>query len=142
MKIIIAGSRTIKDYELVEAACAEYETEFGKITEVVSGGARGVDKLGERWAEEHLGKDATVIKADWKDKLSPTYSSSLRYDPAAGRRRNWKMAQLAVGLVAVRSAEKKSSGTDDMIRTAKKLGLMIVLKDLRKQEEPQLRLIA
>lgn len=47
MKTIIAGSRTIADYELLEQSIAECGWQ---ITEVVSGGASGVDALGEEWA--------------------------------------------------------------------------------------------
>lgn len=50
MKTIIAGSRTINDYLLVKKligrAIKYYRVD---ITEVVSGGAIGVDKLGEKW---------------------------------------------------------------------------------------------
>ena len=50
MKTIIAGSRDLTDYNLVKLAVEESGFE---IAEVVSGGARGVDRLGERWAKEH-----------------------------------------------------------------------------------------
>lgn len=50
MKTIIAGSRSITDYELVKTAI---QKSGFKITQVVSGGAAGVDKLGERWAQEN-----------------------------------------------------------------------------------------
>jgi predicted Rossmann fold nucleotide-binding protein DprA/Smf involved in DNA uptake len=50
MKTIIAGSREINDYEFLKKVIKESEFE---ITEVISGTARGVDKLGERFAEEN-----------------------------------------------------------------------------------------
>jgi len=50
MKVIIAGSRGITDYDLVKEAVEDSGFE---VTEVVSGGARGVDRLGERWAREN-----------------------------------------------------------------------------------------
>lgn len=46
MRTIIAGSRSITDYALIQKAVSESGFE---ITEVVSGGAIGVDRLGERW---------------------------------------------------------------------------------------------
>lgn len=50
MKTIIAGSRTINDPSLVEQAVRK--SGF-KITEVLSGGARGIDQLGEAWARQN-----------------------------------------------------------------------------------------
>ena len=47
MKVIIAGSRDITDYSLVCRAISESKFD---ITEVISGTARGVDTLGEKWA--------------------------------------------------------------------------------------------
>lgn len=44
MKVIIAGSRTLHSYDLVVRAVKDSGLQ---ITEVVSGGARGVDRLGE-----------------------------------------------------------------------------------------------
>jgi hypothetical protein len=53
MKLIIAGSRTITDYAILWRgldAMARNGFDSGEVMEVVSGGARGADKLGERWA--------------------------------------------------------------------------------------------
>ena len=48
MRVIIAGSRDIEDAKLVHDAVVA--SKFS-ITEVVSGGARGVDLLGLVWVE-------------------------------------------------------------------------------------------
>lgn len=50
MRTIVAGSRSILNFSLVEKAAKDCGWE---ITEVVSGTANGVDRLGERWAREH-----------------------------------------------------------------------------------------
>ena len=50
MKTIIAGSRRITDYEIIKESIKESPY---SISEIVSGGARGVDKLGEKWAWEN-----------------------------------------------------------------------------------------
>ncbi len=50
MKTIIAGSRDITDYSLVCRAISE--SKFN-ITEVISGTARGVDTLGEKWVADN-----------------------------------------------------------------------------------------
>lgn len=61
MKIVIAGSREIVDYGIL--CLAIFLSDFS-ITEVVSGGARGPDSLGERWATEN---DVSISRAipDW-----------------------------------------------------------------------------
>lgn len=57
MKLIIAGSRDITGYKHVEAAVAaaldDWSLTVADIREVVSGCARGVDHLGEFWADNH-----------------------------------------------------------------------------------------
>jgi hypothetical protein len=51
MKLIIAGSRTITDYRVLLHGLDVMETQrLGIITEIVSGGAKGGDRLGEKWA--------------------------------------------------------------------------------------------
>jgi predicted Rossmann fold nucleotide-binding protein DprA/Smf involved in DNA uptake len=62
MRTIIAGSREITDYALIERGMIDVPF---NVTEVVSGGARGVDTLGERWAREN-GIPIKIFPADWK----------------------------------------------------------------------------
>jgi hypothetical protein len=50
MKLIIAGSRTFTDYQLL---CQALAPERHRITEVLHGGAWGADQLGFRWAVRH-----------------------------------------------------------------------------------------
>lgn len=78
--VIIAGPRTIIDYELLLNAIKLSDIE---ITEVVSGNAKGVDSLGERYAKEN-NIPLKVFPADWKT-----------YKKAAGPIRNSGMAQYA-----------------------------------------------
>jgi len=108
MKTIIAGSRTILDYDLVYNAI--YEAPW-VITEVVSGGAPGVDTLGEK-AAAAFGIPVKVFPADWK-----------QYKRAAGPIRNQQMADYAEALIAIWDGE--SSGTADMIRRAKQMKLRV-----------------
>jgi hypothetical protein len=49
LKLLIAGSRTIPE-DCIEHIVPEYAFK-SEITEVVSGLARGADRLGENWAE-------------------------------------------------------------------------------------------
>ena len=106
MKTIIAGSRGIKDYLIVEQAIKE--SGF-KITEVVSGGANGVDKLGVKWAERH-GIPVKHFPANWD-----------KHGKAAGPIRNAEMAKYANAAVIVWDGE--SRGTANMIEEAKTKGL-------------------
>ncbi len=113
MKVIIAGSRDIKDRQLLRLAI---EKSGFDITEVVSGGAAGVDSLGEQWAREH-GITLTKFPADWSS-----------YGKAAGPIRNEKMAAY-VGKEGALLAlwDGKSKGTKNMIDNAEKHGLKFII---------------
>jgi len=108
MKTIIAGSRSITDIIIVYQAI---EASGFDITTVVSGCARGVDVLGEKWANN---EDIPVIRmpAGWS-----------RYGKGAGKFRNIEMALIADALVAV--WDGVSRGTGHMIDTARAKGLKI-----------------
>lgn len=108
VKVIIAGSRGVTDYDEVCRAIKESEFE---ITEVVSGGAIGVDKFGEKYAVRN-DIPIKVFLADWEKKKA-----------AAGIIRNAEMAKYAEALIAV--WDGASPGTKNMIETAKKKGLKV-----------------
>lgn len=111
MKVIVAGSRGVTDYALVERAI--HESGFD-VTEVVSGTARGVDRLGERWAAEH-GIPVAPFPAQWKVGSKQNFG--------AGLLRNAMMADYADALVAIWDGE--SRGTKHMIASATANGLRI-----------------
>ena len=100
MKTLIAGSRNIIDYDkfLEIMDICPFKNE---ITEVVSGGARGVDLMGERWAKDN---DILIKKfpANWE-----------KYGKAAGFIRNREMLDYIE--VAIIVWDGQSSGTKDMI---------------------------
>jgi hypothetical protein len=51
---LIAGSRSIKNYKLVESIIVRATKELNKeVTEIVEGEAGGVDKLGRKYGEDH-----------------------------------------------------------------------------------------
>ena len=112
MKVVIAGGRDFNDYELVkkEADIFISEIEPSEIT-IVSGGAKGVDALGERYASEN-NLQVEIFKADWS-----------KYGRAAGPRRNAVMAKNCTHLLAFWNGESK--GTKSMISLAKKEGKTI-----------------
>jgi len=54
MKIAIIGSRSFFDYELLKSTVNDYRDKNSVVYELmVSGGAGGADRLGERYAKEH-----------------------------------------------------------------------------------------
>lgn len=110
MKTIIAGMRDYDSPETVERLAAHVH-EMYPITEVISGGAKGVDRFGEAWAEKS-GIPITPFPADWD-----------KYGKSAGPVRNAEMASAADALLAVWDGE--SRGTRDMIRKAYKKDLRI-----------------
>jgi len=95
-------------YTAIEASQEEFS-----ITEVVSGGAAGVDMLGERWALRQ-GIPTTVFQANWN-----------AHGKAAGPIRNKQMAEYADALIAVWDGE--SPGTKNMIETMEKLGKPVLI---------------
>jgi predicted Rossmann fold nucleotide-binding protein DprA/Smf involved in DNA uptake len=79
-----------------------------KFSEIVSGGAKGVDRVGESIAA--LGDiDLKIFPADWD-----------LHGKGAGHIRNRQMAEYADALVAVWDGE--SRGTKNMIDTMKRMG--------------------
>lgn len=110
MKVIIAGSRTLRSISLIEKAV---KASGFQITEVVSGAAKGIDELGEKWAQDN-GIPFKRFRADW------TF-----HGKAAGPIRNKKMAEYAEGLIAI--WDGRSPGTRNMIEEAKKNPLKIYI---------------
>ena len=64
--LLIVGSRTIDDYPYIKAYLNNIirSRYHGCDITVVSGGARGVDSLAERWADENR-YQKMIINADW-----------------------------------------------------------------------------
>lgn len=108
MKTIVAGSRTITQMNLLNRAIEQAPF---KITHIISGGALGVDRLGEIYAQQN-NLPLTILKADWH-----THGKS------AGYKRNIQMAKEAEALIAVWDGQSK--GTEHMIRIAHDLGLTV-----------------
>jgi hypothetical protein len=107
MRVIIAGSRSITAFGVVERAILSSPFS-GKITEVISGTACGVDRLGERWAKEN-NIPIKLFPANWSE-----------HGKGAGRLRNSEMAMYADALIAVWDGE--SRGTRNMIEAMQRLG--------------------
>ena len=112
-RLIVAGSRNFNNYELLKQKCDSLLSQK-RLTHsivIISGTARGADRLGERYAAER-GYRIERFPADWD-----------RNGIAAGPIRNSQMAAHADALVAF--WDGKSRGTRDMIERAEKHNLPI-----------------
>jgi len=116
MKVIIAGSRTINNYGMMEHQL-ERVKELINITEVVSGTASGVDSLGEIWAQINS-IAVTRFSADWRNK-----------GKRAGFLRNEEMAQYADAAIIFWDGESK--GTIHMLDLSLKYGLQTFLYTIK-----------
>ena len=118
-KIIIAGSRDFHDYELLKMETNKFIDEYRATLiaiddspiSIISGHARGADKLGEQYAQEY-NHFCYVMPADWE-----------KYGKRAGYLRNASMAKEANALIAFWDGQ--SRGTYHMIELAKKENLKI-----------------
>lgn len=103
MKLIVAGSREITDMETVVSAIEESGW-WEEATEIVTGGAAGVDQLAEKYARSQ-DKPVKTFPASWS-----------QYGRSAGAIRNAEMARYGDRLIAI--WDSRSKGTLDMIRKA------------------------
>ena len=111
--LLIFGTRTFADYDLLRDKCDRY-TRNCTVVEVVSGGAKGADALGERWAKER-GIPVRQFPADWK-----------KHGKAAGPLRNREMARYLAAhspAGAVGFWDGESRGTRDMIGALREVGV-------------------
>ena len=113
MKLIIAGSREFTDYELLTEMLAAKDLNADTVTEVVSGCARGADRLGERWATAQ-GIPIARFPANWDS-----------YGKRAGYVRNSEMAEYADACIVFWNGSSK--GTKHMIDVAnRKQGMRLI----------------
>jgi hypothetical protein len=100
-----------------------------EVTEVVCGGAKGVDELCSHWAEFNE-IPVKHFPAKWDDLDAPDALIKKgkygKYNAKAGSARNEEMALHADQLIAVWDGQ--SYGTGDMILKAHKHGLRIYVK--------------
>lgn len=98
MRLIIAGSRFI-ELEPPEIAkiLLEHNLYLKDLTQIVSGGCRGMDKSGERFAHQ-VGLNTKVFHAEWN-----------LYGNSAGPRRNRLMARNADALLLVWDGTSRGS---------------------------------
>lgn len=112
MKLIIAGKRTISPvFGFIDNSIKLLGVTKGiveGITEVVSGGARGIDTEGEHWADRR-GCQIKRFLPDWD-----------KHGKAAGPIRNRQMAEYGDALLLIWDGE--SRGSASMKKEMEKLG--------------------
>lgn len=107
MKLLIAGSRTLFDLELVDGLIRLYDL---KPTRVICGGANGIDLCGQIWALQNR-LPHSIYAAEWSTR-----------GKGAGHARNKEMGEAADHMLLI--WDGKSSGSRNMRDWAIKNGLM------------------
>lgn len=121
IRAIVAGSRNFVNYNQLEKECDKIlssEIKKAPVSDVtiISGGASGADKLGEKYGKKrHL--SIVRFEANWD-----------RFQNAAGPIRNEKMAKYAAEVdrkMLIAFWDGQSKGTGSMIDLAKKHGIEV-----------------
>lgn len=115
MKVIIAGSRSITDKEILERTIKE--SMFNIDTILCRMCYSGVDKLAVEYALKHK-VPIDKYNAEWD-----------KYGTAAGPIRNKKMVENADALIAI--WDGKSRGTKNVVMLARKKKLPTILKVIK-----------
>ncbi len=120
--ILVVGSRSITDYEYIKNTLDKY---CNSDTVIVSGGAKGVDTLAERYADEN-NLQKVIMKADWDG-----------YGKRAGYIRNAEMHKFISGKedkLCIAFWDGNSKGTAHNFNLAKQYNNpIIVLNDKEKE---------
>jgi hypothetical protein len=111
-RVIVAGSRGFNDYSLLRSKLDAILSQLEGEVVIVSGGAEGADKLGERYARE---RNCFVMQMPVSTSL---WDGRGR---GAGYTRNALMAEIATHCIVFWDGE--SRGSKHMIGIATKLGL-------------------
>lgn len=106
MKTMVAGSRSITDFDLTEYIPED-------TTLIISGGAKGIDALAEEYADKHK-ISKLIMRPDYK-----------KYGKAAPLLRNKKMVDLSDIIIII--WDGKSKGTKFTIDYAKAQGKEVII---------------
>ena len=108
-RVIVAGSREFNDYNLLSSELDKFLKGKKNVT-IVSGTARGADRMGEQYAAEH-GYKIDQFPAEWS-----------KYHQGAGPIRNLEMVKTADAVVAF--WDNQSTGTKNIIDCAKQENIL------------------
>jgi hypothetical protein len=110
--LLICGGRDFDDWGLFTATCIDVFNKHGKITHIISGGARGADKFA-RWLAKGWDISFTEYPANWKE-----------YGKSAGYIRNKQM--LDEGKPDLVLAFPGGKGTEMMMKIAREAGVEVI----------------
>lgn len=114
MKVVIFGPRDFHDYDYL---CEVIKKSGFEITEVISGCAAGVDRMGETWAKDNK-IPLSKFPADWKNLKAKNClikdGKYRKYNAYAGFNRNEEMAHYCDAGICI---DKNTPGTNHMIKT-------------------------
>ena len=108
LKIGVIGSRGFNDYKLVCDTLDEY---LEDVFLIVSGGAKGADMLGEKWANES-GVKTLIYKPDWD-----------KYGKSAGFVRNEDIVEASDLIICF--WDGLSRGSENSIKLAREKGIPV-----------------
>lgn len=108
---LICGGRDYKDQSQFNWCMDHLIKDRGLPTKIIHGNARGADTLAAEWAER-MNLEVQAFPADWD-----------AHGVFAGPQRNQKMLDEGKPELVVAFPTKKSTGTWDMVRKAKKVGV-------------------
>ena len=118
-RVAVAGCRHYENYdeakEYIDFCIGEIRKKHTLI--FVSGGCRGADSLGERYAVEN-GFETEIYPADWD-----------KYGRAAGPKRNKKIAEISDYIICFWDGQ--SRGTKSLINFAEKAGKPVKIKIIK-----------
>jgi hypothetical protein len=130
IKLIIAGGRDFKDYNLLQLETQRFlvEQQFkpSQVTIISGKEPNGADKLGEEFANKYH-FPIIEMPAKWDDldnpiRLIKTRKDETQYNALAGPIRNDEMTKIATHLIAF--FDGSSSGTKSMIGLGEKYKLI------------------
>jgi SLOG family YspA-like protein len=110
MKLIITGASTFANSQHL---CQVLAPDRHRITQVLTGGGRGAEQLGARWAWKHI-VTHQLVRADWE-----------RFGKTAGVRRNHQLAQ--AGDVLLVLGDGQAPGTAHLMQCMQQLGKPVVV---------------
>jgi len=127
MKVLVCGGRDYNNTDRVFEVLDELNSPENEFTCIISGGARGADRLGERYAKER-GLSLRVFPARWDV-----------HGRSAGMIRNKEM--LDKGKPDLVVAFPGGSGTANMVRIARSAGIKVIVAARIKRKYSRLKFI-
>lgn len=118
MKLAIVGDRNYKDYKKFTKRVDKFIEKEGRPTLIVSGGARGIDHMAEKYAKKRK-IPTKIFHADWKT-----------FGKAAGPMRNVEIVNECTHVLAFLG--EGSKGTASTIRIARNVHKPLTVINLKR----------